>query len=146
MPRKRFEVIVAESLARLMRDGEEAENFGKRCRYARVVIHTCAEGHASKLIMGIKGTINAVFLDDLADKTRRGLRERVEAGASAGGLSYDYDVVPAPEGEDRGARAIDPVQSDAVRRIFHDYADGLSPKTIAAALNSEGVAGPRGGT
>ena len=28
VPRKQFEVVVAESLDRLMRDGEEAENFG----------------------------------------------------------------------------------------------------------------------
>lgn len=78
--RKQFEVVVAESLDRLMRAGEEAESFGKHCRHARVSIHACAEGHAGRLIMGVEGTTNAVFLDDLADKTRRGLRERVEAG------------------------------------------------------------------
>lgn len=77
-------------------------------------------------------------------KTRRGLRGRVLAGASAGGLSYGYDVVPVPEGEDRGARAVNPVQAAVVRRIHTDYAGGLSPKAIAAALNREGVPGPRG--
>ena len=38
--------------------------------------------------------MNALFLKDLADKTRRGLRGRVEAGKSGGGNSYGYDVVP----------------------------------------------------
>ena len=32
-----------------------------------------------------------------------------------------------------------------MRRIFVDYADGLAPRTIAAALNAEGVPSPRGG-
>ncbi len=145
LPRKQFEVIVAESLNRLMRDKEESANFGKHCRYARIPVYTCAEGHATKLIMGIKGTINDVFLDDLADKTRRGLRGRIEAGASAGGLTYGYDVVPAAEGENRGGRAIDEAEADVVRRILNDYADGASPRAIAAALNREGVPGPSGG-
>lgn len=37
--------------------------------------------------------MNALFLKDLADKTRRGQRGRVEAGKSGGGNSYGYDVV-----------------------------------------------------
>ncbi len=37
--------------------------------------------------------MNQLFLKDLADKTRRGLRGRVEAGHSGGGNNYGYDVV-----------------------------------------------------
>jgi hypothetical protein len=32
--------------------------------------------------------MNALFLKDLADKTRRGLRGRVEKGRSGGGIRY----------------------------------------------------------
>ena len=39
----------------------------------------------------------------------------------------------------RGDRAIDPVEAAVVRRIFEDYARGLSPKKIAEALNLERV-------
>ena len=77
-------------------------------------------------------------------KTRRGLRGRVLAGASAGGLSYGYDVVPVPEDEDRGGRKINIAEAAVVVRIFRDYAEGASPWAIAAALNREGVPGPRG--
>lgn len=45
----------------------------------------------------------------------------------------------------RGDRAIDPVEAAVVRRIFEDYARGLSPKKIAEALNLERVPGPQGG-
>jgi Recombinase len=61
---------------------------------------TLAEGEINELHVGLKGTMNALFLTDLANKTRRGLRGRVEAGRSGGGLTYGYDVVktPRPDG------------------------------------------------
>jgi len=37
--------------------------------------------------------MNALFLKDLADKTRRGLEGRVRQGRSGGGNSFGYDVV-----------------------------------------------------
>ncbi|SHF47473.1 Recombinase, partial [Loktanella atrilutea] len=41
-------------------------------------------------------------------------------------------------------REIDPDQAAVVRRIFADYADGLSPRKIAADLNAEGIPSPSG--
>jgi hypothetical protein len=55
-----------------------------------VNIVTLAEGDITHLHIGFKGTMNALFLKDLADKNRRGLRGRVEAGKSSGGLCYGY--------------------------------------------------------
>lgn len=85
--------------------------------------------------------MNALFLKDLADKTRRGLRGRVEAGKSGGGKCFGYDVVP---GEERGERVINGVHAAIVQRIFEDYADGKSPKAIAVQLNRENIPGPTG--
>ena len=39
---------------------------------------TLAEGEISELHVGLKGTMNALFLKDLAAKTHHGLRGRVE--------------------------------------------------------------------
>ncbi len=92
--------------------------------------------------------MNALFLQDLADKTRRGQRGRVEAGKSGGGNAYGYDVVKKFDGNGepiRGDRTINEVQANVVRRIFRDYAAGKSAKTIAFALNKEGVPSPSGG-
>ena len=52
--------------------------------------------------------MNAFYLKDLADKTRRGLRGRVEAGKSGGGITYGYDVVKKFDGNEaiRGERTI----------------------------------------
>ncbi|MEM9640120.1 MAG: recombinase family protein, partial [Pseudomonadota bacterium] len=85
--------------------------------------------------------MNALFLKDLAAKTRRGLRGRVEAGRSGGGKCYGYDVVP---GDETGLRTINATETAIVVRIFEEYAAGASPRNIAAKLNAEGIPGPTG--
>ena len=111
-------------------------------------IITLSEGEVTHLHVGLKGTMNALFLKDLADKTRRGLRGRVELGKSGGGNSYGYDVVKQfrENGEPiRGDRVINPAEAEMIRRIFRGYVIGKSAKRIAAELNKEGIAAPSGG-
>jgi len=113
--------------------------------FAGVSIVTLSEGPISHLHIGLKGTMNALYLKDLADKTRRGLRGRVEAGKSGGSKSYGYDVVKklAPDGSPvRGERVINAAEAAIIRRIFTEYAAGMSPRTIARRLNSERVPSP----
>jgi site-specific DNA recombinase len=143
-----FDVVVAEALDRLSRDQEDVAALFKRMRFAGVRIFTLSEGEVSELHVGLKGTMNALFLKDLAAKTRRGLRGRVEAGKSAGGNSYGYRVVRqvGPDGGvTTGDREIKPAEAAVIERIFHDYAAGVSPKRIAMQLNAEGIPAPRGG-
>ena len=143
----RFEVIIAEALDRLSRDQEDIAGIYKRLSFAGVKILTLAEGEVNDLHIGLKGTMNALYLKDLADKTRRGLRGRVEAGKSGGGKSFGYDLVKRFDdaGEAiRGDRRINENEARIVRRIFNDYANGQSPKKIAANLNAESVPGPSG--
>ena len=143
----KFDVVLTESLDRLSRDQEDIAGVYKRLRFAGVQMLTLSEGPISELHIGFKGTMGALYLKDLADKTRRGLRGRVEAGLSGGGNAYGYDVVTkfAANGEpERGERRINADEAAVVRRIFADYAAGKSPKAIALALNKAGVGGPSG--
>ena len=126
-----FDVIVAEALDHLSRDQEDIAALYKRVSHAGVAIHTQAEGAINELHIDLKGTMNALFLKDLAAKTRRGLQGRVDAGRSGGGVTYGYDVVSRLDSDGqpvRGERRINPEQADVVRSIFRDYAAGLSPK------------------
>jgi hypothetical protein len=78
-------------------------------RAHRVQIVTLAEGEISELHVGLKGTMNALFLKDLAAKTHRGLRGRVEKGKAGGGLCCGYDVVKRTDSDGepiRGERKI----------------------------------------
>ncbi len=83
----RFDVVVAESLDRLSRDQEHIAALFKLLSFASIPLVTVAEGEISELHIGLKGTMSALFLKDLAQKTRRGLEGRVRQGRSAGGIS-----------------------------------------------------------
>lgn len=144
----RFDIVLSEAIDRISRDQEDIAGFFKRMNNRGVKIVTLSEGEVGHLHIGLKGTMNALFLKDLADKTRRGLRGRVEQGKSGGGVCYGYDVVHqlASDGTViRGDRKINEIEAAVVRRIFTDYAMGKSGKKIAAALNHEGIAAPSGG-
>ena len=144
----RFNVVLAEGLDRLSRDQEHTAALFKQLAFCGVELVTVAEGAVGELHVGLKGTMNALYLKDLAQKTHRGLRGRIEAGRSGGGRCYGYVVVPGPIGADglpeRGLRRIQPPEAEIVRRIFAEYAAGRSTKAIAHRLNADGVPGPAG--
>src|SRR5690348_5382257 len=145
--RRRFEVVMAEALDRNSRDQADVAILFKHLRFAGVRIVTLAEGEITELHVGLKGTMNALFLKDLAAKTHRGLEGRVRQGRSGGGNSYGYVVLREhnSHGEpSRGGRAINAHEAEVVRRIFEEFARGLSPLAIARRLNIEEVPGPGG--
>lgn len=145
----KLDVIVAEALDRISRDQEHVAAFFKQMRFCGVRLVTLAEGEISELHVGLKGTMNALFLKDLAAKTHRGLRGRVAQGRSAGGISYGYRVRREIDGNGevvRGGREIDEVEAAIVRRIFQEFAAGASPNVIARRLNGEKIPGPGGRT
>ena len=146
--RGNFDCVVAEALDRVSRDQEDMAAIYKRLRHPDIRLLTLAEGEITELHVGLKGTMNALFLKDLALKIRRGQRGRVEAGKIPGGNSYGYRIVRellANGSVSTGEREIDPSQAAVVRRIFVEYGDGIAPRQIAARLNREAVLGPRGG-
>jgi site-specific DNA recombinase len=67
--------------------------------------------------------MNALFLKDLADKTRRGLRGRIDAGKAGGGPCYGYEVVK------RNDAAGEPIRGE--RRI-----NGGKPRSCVAFSTS----------
>ena len=145
---RKYDLVMAEALDRLSRDIEEIAGVYKRLAFFGAKMFTLSEGEISELHIGLKGTMNALFLKDLAAKTRRGMRGRVEKGKSGGGVTYGYDVVKriGDDGEyARGERAINEFEAEIVRGIFADYVKGISPRAIAAALNKRCVAAPTGG-
>lgn len=140
-----FDVVCAEALDRISRDQEDIAHVHKALCFAGVTLHTVAEGVADEMQIGLRGTMNELFLKDLAAKTHRGQRGRVEKGRSGGGLAYGYDVAEDEDGE-AGGRTINETQALVVRRIFQAFAMGENPNAIAEMLNREVVPGPAGRT
>ncbi|MEZ0468782.1 resolvase, partial [Phaeobacter sp. SYSU ZJ3003] len=143
-----FDVVISEGLDRLSRNQADIAQIYQSFSFAEVMIETISEGQISEMHIGLKGTMNALFLKDLAVKTHRGLKGRALAGKSAGGLTYGYRAVHKMDANGapiRGDRVISAEEAAVVRRILADYAKGISPKKIAEALNVESIPGPQGG-
>lgn len=144
----RFDVLIVEGLDRLSRELGEAETMVKRLEHRGVRIIGTADGydtHASgrKVMRIARGLVNELYLDDLREKTHRGLAGQFERGFSAGGRSYGYRTADAEGGR---RLVIDQHEAGIVTEIFQRFADGQSARSIAHALNERGVPSPRGGT
>lgn len=141
-----YDVLIVESLDRLGRDMGDLERTVRRLEHRGVRIVGYADGydsqHASrKVTRTVRGLVGELYLDDLREKTHRGLAGQVARGGSAGGLPYGYRTVQA--GAVRQLEVV-PERAAIVQRIFTEYDAGASTREIAHRLNAEHVPGPRG--
>ena len=145
----KFQFITAEALDRLSRDQEDLAALYKHLTFHDVTFLTLSEGEINELHVGLKGTMNALFLKDLSQKTRRGLEGRVRAGRSAGGKVYGYDILKDFDHNGvpiTGLMEINQFEAKIIHRIFVEFSEGKSPRQIAKDLNKEEIPGPRGRT
>src|SRR5665213_306896 len=145
----RFDILILEGLDRLSRDRVEQETIVRRLEHRGLRIIGISDGYDTSsgkgrtLLRGMRGLINEIFLDDLRDKTHRGLNGQVGRGFHAGGLSFGYCSIEKVGGH---LLQINPDQAKWVHWIFHRYGEGWSTKRIAHALNREHVPSARGST
>lgn len=141
--RQEFDLVVAESLDRISRDQEETAGINKRLKFANVAIHTLSEGRINEMHVGLKGTMNALELQQTAARVRRGQLGSVREGKLPGGKAYGYRTIRTTDNP-TGLREKVPEEAAVIRRIFADYNAGMSPIAIAKKLNAEGIPGPSG--
>ena len=154
---KHFDVVLVDDLSRLSRDSMKTEEvrrlfvfLGVRLIGVSDGIDTASKGH--KALSGFKGLMNDIFLDDLREKTHRGLAGQALKGNNCGGRLYGYRHVPVEHPTDVDQfgrpkilavrREIDQEQAQWVRQVFEWYADGRSPRDIADELNQRHVPAP----
>ena len=136
-----FDIVLTESLDRLSRSQADIASLFEHCKFLGIRIETLDRGPISELNIGLEGTMNALYLVNLAVKTRRGQIGRAKAGRIPGGRCYGYDIV---KGEERGLRTVNEREAEVVRKILHDYVARVSPMAIVRALNAEGIPSPSG--
>ncbi len=149
------EVIVAHELSRLWRSPAEQavqlEQFEFRGRHV-VTSDFDNRRSGSEFLAAVKGAQSKSELRQLASRVHRTHKGLALAGRSTGGRTYGYKSEPILDSRRTDAygrplvigatRVIDPAAAEVVRRIFTIYADGMSPRRIAAQLNHEGVPSP----
>lgn len=148
-----FDVLLIDDTSRLARNVEDQLFTIKRLGFHGVHVVSVSQGldsssASARMTFTLHGMMDEQFLEDLANKVRRGQEGCVLKGKYiAGGRCYGYRNVPDEDPTQKGdyGRALvrgvqrQPIEEEAtiVRRIFQMYADGLSFDRIAQMLRAE---------
>src|SRR5215203_2408450 len=139
------DVVVAQDADRITRepahraflDGE-FERFGTRL----VALDDWGDdSHEGELLKYLKGWVSKGERLKIAERSRRGKREKARRGETVGHL---YAPLGFRYTDDRKALVVDPETMLTVRRIFEMAADGRSLLAIKKALERDGVSTARG--
>ena len=157
--KREFDVLLVDDLSRMSRDEIEAKQTIRRFKFRGLRIVGVSDGYDSsikgeKIQSTMRGLMNELYLDDLREKTHRGLTGKALNGYSAGGRSFGYKRAPIESASKLDAngrpeieavrREVDDEEAKMVRNIFEWFVAGRSPRWIASELNRLGVLSPRG--
>lgn len=149
----RIDIILTEDVSRISRDMGDAANIFKRLQFAGVPLIGLSDGidtsgKQGKLTYAFKSMMAEWYIDELRERTLRGLEGRALAGYATGGLPFGFKTMAVTDERGRVVHeiAIDPDAAVLVRRIFGLYLDGKSLSQIAKLLNREHVPSPRSGS
>jgi len=158
---KAFDVLLVDDLSRLSRDDIELKQAVRSFRFWGVRIIGVTDGFDSdakgyKIQASVRGMMNEIYLDDLAEKTHRGLEGKALKGQNTGGRAYGYQHIPIEHPTEKDTfgrpkiihvtREVDPEQAEIVRQIFQWFAEGRGYREIAGRLNTQKIPSPRRGT
>jgi site-specific DNA recombinase len=131
----KFDVLLLTDCTRLARSGE-LQPLIERLRYQGVRVLGVQDQFDSStgfsdMQASMSGAMSIEFRRMIKHRTHAALMSRARAGRSAGGKAYGYR-----EGK------IDKGEAFIVREIFGRFADGASPRSIAADFNARNIASP----
>jgi site-specific DNA recombinase len=136
-----FDVLITEDIDRISRSEADYHAARRRLTFLGIKIHTVHGGEISNIEGSVRAMLSAMYLENLAHKTRRGLAGVVAQGRQPGGRIYGYRSVAGKPGQ----LEIHEEQAAVIRRIYQEYVAGRTPRDIARDLTREGVPAPRGG-
>jgi len=153
-----FDVLLVDDLSRLSRDAAEILRFVRSVQAAGIKLISVADGietghKLSKLAVSMKAVMNELYLDDLRDRTLRGLRGRFARGMHTGGRTYGFRSVPVYDRAGRvtadghplalgTALQIEAIEARIIEQIFRWFASGVSLRSIAHRLNEQMIPFP----
>jgi site-specific DNA recombinase len=105
---REFEIVIVESFDRVARSQSELPQVWEMLRFCGCELIAVDDGRASEISIGVRGLVGALYLTDLASKTRRGLAGKLAQGQRAGGLPYGYRPIVGGPGEHEIAAVVWP--------------------------------------
>jgi site-specific DNA recombinase len=140
-----FHAIFVDDTSRLSRATEDSLSIFKRLNFAGVQLVAVSQAidstdEQADVLMTVHGLVDSLYVKELRKKVHRGLDERARRGLHTGGRCYGYATV----GAEGGKRVVlISKEAEIVKRVFQMSAGGYSLKSIAKALNAEGIDSPR---
>ncbi len=156
-----LEAILVESQDRLWRNQAEMHHALRRLRFWGVKVFSVSTAteltsKAGGLLASVMGWKDETYLEDLREKTHRGLAGQARRGFNAGGRAFGYRTEPVtdPTRVDAHGQAhilgyrlvVYPPEAMIVLRSFEVYAAGWSERRIGRQFNAESLLSPRGGS
>ena len=94
-----IKAIVVEDMSRVSRDIADSATLFKKLQFYQVPLLGVADGidtsaRGAKLSYTVKSLVADMYLEDLRDKTLRGLEGRALAGFATGNVPYGFHTVP----------------------------------------------------
>lgn len=138
------EVVVAYALDRISRNQahlgfllSEWDHLGVRLELVTEELDETPEG---RLLQSVRGFVAEVERLKIAERTRRGVRARVNSGRPIPGRKAPYGYRWLDSG--KTAFALDPDTAPVARRIFDAVLSGRTLRSTAAMLTGEGIPTP----
>lgn len=141
-----FDIILCKTQSRFSRNMEHIERYlnGKLqewgIRFISVLDNVDTDVKQGKKARQINGLINEWYLEDISENVKAVLKNKHMEGISTRPfLPYGFKK----DSKDKNSILIDDEAADIVRRIFCMYINGTDTKSIAMALNDEGILSPQ---
>jgi DNA invertase Pin-like site-specific DNA recombinase len=156
-PERPFDVVLVDDTSRLSRRIADSLRIFEQLSFVGVRLVFISQGidtgtEQAEILMATHGIVDSLYIKELAKKTHRGMEGVAIRGLHTGGRCFGYASNPIvdPTTSDQYGRPkivgtrleIEPEQAETVRRIFREYASGLSLRAIARGLNADGVMSP----
>ncbi|WP_216395119.1 recombinase family protein [Arcanobacterium phocae] len=143
----KIDLILTKSVSRFARNTVDSLTTVRKLKEAGVEVYFEKENIYT---FDTKGELLITIMSSLAQEESRSISENATWGHRKrfqdGKIMVPYkSLLGYKKGED-GNLEIDEEQAPIVRRIYADYLNGSSPKTIAHTLTNEGIPTPRGKT
>ena len=133
--------VIVEATNRLSRSQADIGQLFREFEFYDTELETPTGGKVDKVRAGLDGLTGEMQLDAGKVHIKRGLDKVVASGRRPGGKVYGYRKRYGPV---NGLQDVEPAEEAVVRRIFDEFAAGKSTRSIAHALNRDGIPAPRG--
>lgn len=149
-PQKPFDLVLVWKYSRFARSREDSIVYKAMLRKHGITVVSINEPFddtpTGRLLEAIIESLDEFYSDNLGEEVTRGMRESASRGFYLSCRPpYGYRKVRVRDGaKDRVRLELVPCQASIVSSIFSDILNGKGLIEIARALNSKGVASPRG--